>query len=130
MRKSIAAAVAAATIAGGSFAVAAINPFGIASAQDSGTTPTAPAAPNGKFQSNEDPTHEANETPAQEAAEDAGQRPGGGHFRGGSNEDPAHEATESPEREAKEAAGGATKTAPTTPTPPPPTPGATTGASY
>ena len=129
MRKSIATVVAAATIAGGSLAVAAINPFGIASAQDSGTTPTAPASPGGKFQSNEDPTHEANETPAQEAAEDAGQRPGGGHFRGGSNEDPAHEATESPEREAQEDAGGA-KTAPTNPGTPAPSTGATTGASY
>ena len=127
MRKSIAAAVAAATIAGGSLAVAAINPFGIASAQDSGTTPTAPAAPapNGKFQSNEDPTHEAKETAAQEAAEDAGQRPSGGHFRGGgSNEDPAHEATESAEREAQEDAGGPATPAPT------PSSGSTTGTSY
>ena len=128
MRKSIATALAAATIAGGSLAVAAINPFGIASAQDSGTTPTAPAAPapNGKFQSNEDPTHEAKETPAQEAAEDAGQRPSGGHFRGGggSNEDPAHEATESAEREAQEDAGGAATPTPT------PSSGSTTGTSY
>ena len=86
MRKSIATVVAAATIAGGSLAVAAINPFGIASAQDSGTTPTAPAAPSAKSGSNEDPTHEGTESAAREADEDAG-RVGGGHFRGGSNED-------------------------------------------
>ena len=122
MRKSVAAAVAAATIAAGSLAVAAINPFGIAAAQDSGTTPTAPAAPGGKFHSNEDQAHEATESPEREAAEDAGQHRGGGHFHGGSNEDPAHEATESPEREAQEHAGGATTPAPNS--------GSTTGASY
>ena len=124
MRKSVATLVAAASIAAGSVAVAAINPFGIASAQVSGTTPTAPAAPGGKFQSNEDATHEANETAAQEAAEDAGLGHSGRH--GGSNEDPAHEATESPEREAKE---DATDAATTTPTTPAPSTSATTGAS-
>src|SRR5437762_9107827 len=120
MRKSVAAAVAAATIAAGSLAVAAINPFGIAAAQDPGNTPT---APSGKFHSNEDPTHEATESAEREAAEDAGQRPNGGHVRGGSNEDPAHEATESAEREAQEHAGG-------TATTPAPSTGSTTGTSY
>ena len=128
MRKSIAAALATATIASGSFMVAAINPFGIASAQDSGTTPTAPAAPttpaapSAKSGSNEDPTHDATESATREADEDAG-RVGGGHFGGGSNEDPTHEGTESSAREAQEDAGAATTT-------PAPSTGSTTGASF
>jgi len=127
MRKAIAAAVATAAIASGSFAVAAINPFGIASAQDSGTTPTAPAAPKARSGSNEDPAHEATESAAREAEEDAGHVGGGRHFRGGSNEDPAHEATESAAREAEEDAAGTTTPTPTNPTP---STGATTGASF
>ena len=128
MRKAVAAALAAASIAGGSIAVAAVNPFGIAAAQDSGSTPTAPAAGT-KAGSNEDEAHEAQESPEREAAEDSGQRMGGGdhHFRGGSNEDQAHEAKESPEREAQEDAGGGAQKAPTTPAPA--TGSSTSGAS-
>jgi len=85
--------------------------YGISSAANSGSTgSTTPAAstratgPNGAFQSNEDPAHEAAESPEREAQEHAGGGGGPGHF--GSNEDPAHEAAESPEREAQEHAGG------------------------
>jgi len=116
MRKAVAAVVAAASIAGGSIAVAAVNPFGIAAAQDSGSTPTVPTQ-GGKFGSNEDPTHEGTESPEREAAEDSGQRTGGGHFGGGSNEDPTHEGKESTAREAQEDAGGGTQNSPTTPAP-------------
>ena len=107
-KKVVAAGVAALSLVGGSLALAAINPFA-ANAQDTPSTTTGPAgavAPTGKFQSNEDPTHEAGETPEQEAAEDAGQRLGGRHsggrHGGRSNEDPAHEAKETAEQEAAE----------------------------
>lgn len=104
MNKKLAAGLAALSIVGGSFGVAAVGPFGVANAQ---STTTAPSATSAAATSNEDPTHEATETAAQEAAEDAGI--GRGHH--GSNEDPGHEATESPERESAEdaaQAGGST----------------------
>ena len=44
MKKMIVAAVAAASLSGGALAVAALAPIGIASAQDSGQTQTAPDA--------------------------------------------------------------------------------------
>jgi hypothetical protein len=128
-KRVLVAGAAALGLAGGTLAFAAVNPFA-ANAQDAPTTTTGPtgsstgapgaAAPSGKFQSNEDPAHEATETPEREAAEDAGQRPGehhGGGPRGGmSNEDPAHEAKETPEQEAAEdarqAAGATTPSAP------------------
>ena len=124
-KKAAAAGVVTLSILGGSLAVAALNPFAAAGAQDNPTTTTVPGATAvapGKAQSNEDAAHEAKETPEQEAAEDSGQFPGhrgGGGARGGhSNEDAAHEAAESPEREAQEDAGAQNSTTPATPAAP------------
>ena len=133
-RKAVAAGAATLSILGGSLAVAALNPFSAAGAQDNPTTTVTPGSsaqtptsPTGKAQSNEDTAHEAKETPEQEAAEDSGQfrgHHGGDGFHGGHrNEDIAHEAAETPEREAQEDAGSQSSTTPATPAAP------STGAS-
>ena len=107
LNKLLAGGVAVLSISGGALAVAALNPFTAASAQDTGSTtstPSATTAPSAAT-SNEEATHEAGESADREAAEDSGHGHGG--FGHGSNEDATHEAGESSAREAAEDAAKA-----------------------
>ena len=111
-KAGIAAAVVAASMAGGALGASLI---GSAGAQTNDTTSTTAPADSGKVTTpNTDPAHEATESPEREAAEQNGTATYGHGPRGHSNTDPAHEAGESAQRQAEEAAQDAQ--AGTTPT--------------
>ncbi len=80
-KMAVAAAIVAASFAGGAVGSVLIN--GSANAAST-TAPSGPSAstgapgnatPDGRFHSNEDPAHEKGESAAREAQENAGQRP-------------------------------------------------------
>ena len=99
-KAGIAAAVVAASMAGGALGASLI---GSAGAQSNDST-TAPAASGKVSTPNTDPAHEATESPEREAAEQNGTATYGHGPGGHSNTDPAHEAGESAQRQAEEAA--------------------------
>ena len=113
-KAGLAAAVVAASMAGGALGASLI---GSAGAQTNDTTPTTTApADSGKVTTpNTDPAHEATESPEREAAEKNGTATYGHGPGGHSNTDPTHEAGESAQRQAEEAAQDAqSATTPTT----------------